>query len=232
MRREYALACGCALALAAATLAERPATPTPRKRPAGPWRKAWRIFYTCLVIWGAWGIIQMLRAAPAPQVAVSPEAARSAEQKLSALAVALPPSSSEAQPPSIRLTQEEVDSFLAAHFPQAAGAGGAAAASQGGNSVRGVTVTFAGDRAHIFIVFRLAVKDVTLQLAGRLHVVDGYLRYEITDGSLGYLTLPGWALDQGLAPFITDAEVRNHLRVPADIRDVRVENGELVIERQ
>ena len=188
------------------------------------------MFYTCLAIWGAWGIIQMLRAVPAPQVTVSAEAARSAERKLGALAVPLAPSSGNAQAEPIRLSADELDSYLAEHFPMSSGMG--AGSGNSSNSVRDVRLTFSGDRAQLYVRFRLLVKDVTLQLAGRLHVAGGYLRFEITDGSLGYLTLPGWALDQGLTPYITEAEVRNHLRVPDEIRDIRVENGELVIERQ
>ena len=172
----------------------------------------------------------MLRAAPAPRVKVSAQAARSAERKLMALAVPLAPSSGSTRPEPIALTQEEVDSYLALGFPPAEGT--ASASGLGDSSFRDVKVTFSGDQARVFVRFHLLVKDVTLQLIGRLRVANGYLRFEIADGSLGYLTLPGWALDQGLAPFITGVEVRNHLRVPADIRDIRVENGELVIERQ
>ncbi len=175
----------------------------------------------------------MLWAAPAPQVVLSPEAERSAAQKLAALAVPLPPSPGANQARQIAFTQEEVDSYLAAHFPLPGGAGGAASPSgQSNSSVRDVRLTFAGDRARIFALFHLVVKDLTFQLEGRLHVVDGYLRFEITGGSLGYLSLPGWALNQGLSPLITNLEVRNRLRVPEDIRDIRVENGELVILRQ
>ena len=172
----------------------------------------------------------MLRAAPAPQVTVSAEAARSAERKLAALAVAAENAPQSSRPEPIRLTTDEVDSYLAEHFPMTSGMG--AAPERANSSVRDVRLTFSGDQARLYVRFELLVKDVTLQLAGRLHVAGGYLRFEITDGSLGYLTLPGWALDQGLAPYITEAEVRNQLRVPDEIRDIRVENGELVIERQ
>jgi len=208
-------------------------SPGASKPPASLARKIWRVIYWGSLLAGAWGIIQMLRVAPAPQITVSPGAERSAEQKLAALAVPLPPSSAAPQPPRVALTQDEFDSYLDTHLALGPGAGGAGSPSgQPNTSVRDLRVTFEGDRASIYVLFHLAVKDVSFQLAGRLHVVDGYLRFEITDGSLGYLSLPGWALNQGLSPLITNLQVRSGLRLPPGIRDIRVENGELVFERQ
>src|SRR5208282_5243078 len=86
-------------------------TPAPPKPPASVWRKAWRVFYWLSILAGAWTLVLMLRRAPAPQVSLSPQAARSAESKLAALAAPLQPSLTPGQPQHIALDEEELNSF-------------------------------------------------------------------------------------------------------------------------
>jgi hypothetical protein len=196
-------------------------------------RIIWRVIYWGSIVVGAWGIVLMLRRAPAPQVTVSPEAARSAEQKLATLAAPSAPSLTPSEPQRIALSEEELNSFLAARLRFAeGGAGTEPSLEQVKASVRDVKVTFVGDRARAFVLFNLAGKDLTLQLEGRLHVVDGYLRFEPTGGSLGDLSVPGSVLDAAISRLFTSPENRENFRLPPDIRDIRIENGELVIERQ
>jgi hypothetical protein len=207
-----------------------PAAPKPRP---SVWRQIWRVIYWASIVGGAWGIVLMLRRAPAPQVTVSPEAARSAETKLAALAAPSAPSLTPNEPQKIALTEEELNSFLNTRLALAGGgAGTEPSLAQVKGSVRDVKVTLVGDRVRAFVLFNLAGKDLTLQLEGRLHVVDGYLRFEPTEGSLGDLSVPGSALDAALARVFSDPQTRESLRMPRDVRDIRVENGELVIERQ
>jgi hypothetical protein len=186
---------------------------------------------------GIWTLVLMLRRAPVPRVQVSPQAARSAEEKLQTLA--LPPSAASAAPAgTVTLTEEELNSYLAQHLTLDPGAAGADASAgnpsldQVKSSVRGVKVTLEGDRARAYVVFNMAGKDLTLQLEGRLHVADGYLRFQPTAGSLGDFTLPQSALDAAVSQLFGSHENREKFRVPPDIRDIRVENGQLVIERQ
>jgi len=205
----------------------------PPKRPASLPRKIWRVIYWGTILAGAWGIILMLRRAPAPPVTMSAQAALSAEQKLSKLAEPEAPSLSTRGPERIALTEEEVNSFLAERVLAGGGASGAQPPmGQGIGSVRDLRVTFSGDRARIFGLFSLAGKDMTLEMEGRLHVVDGYVRFEPTGGSLGDLAMPPSALDAVISRIMNSPETRESFRMPAWIRDVRVENGELVIDRQ
>jgi len=207
-----------------------PAAPKP---PASIWRKAWRVFYWLSIFAGAWTLVLMLRRAPAPQVSVSPQAAHSAENKLAALAAPPAPSLTPSEPQRIALTEEELNSYLAVHLALQGGAPGAEpTVEQVHSSVRDVKVTLEGDRARVFAVFNLAGKDLTLELEGRLHVVQGYLRFEPTGGNLGDLSLPQSALDAAVSRLVDNPQNRESFRVPPGIRDIRVENGELVIERQ
>ena len=208
-------------------------TPASPKPPTSVWRKAWRVIYWLSILAGAWTLVLMLRRAPEPLVSVSPQAARSAENKLAALAAPPEPSLTPSEPRRVALTEEELNSYLAAHLALQGGAPGAEpTAGQAKSSVRDVKVTLQGDRARIFAVFNLAGKDLTLELEGRLHVVQGYLRFEPTGGNLGDLSLPQSALDAAVSRLVDNPQNRESFRVPPGIRDIRVENGELVIERQ
>ena len=174
----------------------------------------------------------MLRRAPAPQVTVSPQAAQSAQRKLESLVV--PPSLSRAPNESrrIELSEEELNSYLAAHLALGGAEGEEPTVEQLRSSVHDVKVTLQGDQVGVFAVYSLAGKDLTLQMEGRLHVVNGYLRFEPTGGNLGDLALPQSALSAAVSRLFENPENREKFRVPPEIRDVRVENGALVIERQ
>jgi hypothetical protein len=155
------------------------------------------------------------------------------EKKLQTLAA--PPASSltPTGPQRIALTEEELNSYLTAHLALQGGAPGAEpGVEQAKSSVRDVKVTLEGDRARVFAVFNLAGKDLTLELEGRLRVAGGYLRFEPTGGKLGDLSLPQSALAALFSRLLDTPENRESFRMPPEIRDIRVENGELVIERQ
>jgi hypothetical protein len=214
-----------------------PAPPGPRvpeKKSPGVWRRLGRLHYWITILAGVWTLVLILRRAPTPQIAVSPQAARSAEGKLQEL-TAPPPASAAGEAQKIALTEEELNSYLASHLDL--NAGGDASGSDPSieklkSSVRDVKVSLEGDRARAYVVFNLAGKDLTLQLEGRLHVVGGYLRFEPTSGSLGDFNLPQTALDTAVGRLFDSPENRKQFRVPQGIRDIRVENGQLVIERQ
>ena len=204
-----------------------PQTPVAAKTPVSMARKIWRVVYWGLAIWGAWGIILMLRRAPEPQVATSQGAAQIAGQKLQGLLAPDTASVSPSEHQRIKLTEEEVNSLIAQRMPPPEQIPG-----QGIGTVRELKVTLAGDRARIYSLFTVAGKDLTLQMEGRLHVTGGYLQFEPTGGELGELSLSAVSLDLLLSRLMNDPEVREGFRMPATIRDVRVENSELVIERQ
>ena len=206
-----------------------PITAAP-KRPASLLQKIWRVIYWGSILLGAWGLILMLRRAPSPQMTLSPQAERSAEEKLATLAAASAPSLSPGEPRRIALTEEELNSFLAARLLP--GGGAEPSLEQVKGSVRDLKVRLAGDRVNAFVLFNLAGKDLTLQLEGRLRVVNGYVRFEPTGGSMGDFPLPQSALDAAISRLFDNPENHESFRVPPEIRDIRVENGELVIERQ
>ena len=208
-----------------------PAPAAPAKPSPSIGRIIWRVIYWGSILIGLWWLMLMLRRAPAPPVERSAEAARSAQQKLDSLA-AEPPSLTTGGHVRIVLSEEELNSLLAARLNLGTGPESEPSVEQVKSSVRNVEVTLTEDRAQAFLLFNLAGKDLTLQLEGHLHVSGGYLRFQPTGGSLGELAIPQSALDAAIAHMYSDPEKRESFRVAPEIRDIYVENGALVIERQ
>jgi hypothetical protein len=98
------------------------------------------------------------------------------------------------------------------------------------SSVRDVKIALADDRVQAYVLFDFHGKDLSLILEGHLHVVNGYLRFEPTSGKLGSLPLPQSTLESAVTRLFDAPENRERMRVPLEIRDVRIENGELVVE--
>ncbi len=197
----------------------------PPKRPASTLRKIWRVIYWATILAGAWGIIQMLRVVPGPQATVSPDAARSAAQKLFGIALLAEQSHPRREPQQVTLSEEEVNSLLAARL-QAAKVQG-----QGIGTVRDARVTFSPDRARVWALFDMAGKNLSFEMEGRLRIVDGYLRFEPTGGSLGRLPLSRMTVEMVVSPLMNNPWTRENFHTPG-IRAVRVESGELVFEIQ
>ncbi|HUK53248.1 MAG TPA: hypothetical protein VL099_08165 [Candidatus Binatia bacterium] len=211
------------------TPAAAPAVIPPKQSPSLA-RRLWRIFYWGSILVGLWWLFLMLRRAPAPQVAKSPQAARSAAQKLESLAE--PPSLTSGGHVRIVLSEEELNSYLATRLGMEPGPENEPSVEQLKSSVTNVEVSLSGDRARAYVLLNLAGKDLTLQLEGKLHVVGGYLQFQPTAGSLGELALPQTALDAAVASIAADPKKHEAFRVPPEIRDIFVENGALVIERR
>jgi hypothetical protein len=71
-------------------------------------------------------------------------------------------------------------------------------------------------------------KDLTLELLGRLGAEDGFLRFEPISGQLGALPIPQSTLETAIQRLMDSPENREKLRLPPDISDMHVENGQLV----
>ena len=99
---------------------------------------------------------------------------------------------------------------------------------QARSSVRDVKVQMVGDQVHAYVVFDMHGKDLTMELAGRLGSSDGFLRFEPVSGQLGSLPIPQSTLKSAVARLMNSPENKEKLRLPAGIREMHIENGELV----
>jgi hypothetical protein len=69
-------------------------------------------------------------------------------------------------------------------------------------------------------------------MTGTLGVVDSRLQIQPSSAKLGSLPIPGIAFRRLLQRQFDTPETRERLRLPDFIKDVRVENGELLVESQ
>jgi hypothetical protein len=196
-------------------------------------------------------ILVFHKSAP-PVVVTTTKAAESAEQKVEQVERSV----SQGQPATLRLDQSELNSYLATHLDLAPSASAPAAVNgtvkaDSGNapansgpaldtnlsdkdaeevrsSVRDVKVQMEGDVVKAYMVFDVHGKDMTLELAGRLGAENGFLKFEPVSGQIGSLPIPQSALASAVQKLMDSPANREKLKLPADIQDLHIENGELV----
>jgi hypothetical protein len=192
-------------------------------------------------------IIMMLHKSPPPPVQTTPQAAARAEEKVQQVEQSV----SKGEPATLRLDETELNSMLASRLALAAkganaspsadsslaGQGGAAAGNdaptakdieQMRSNVRDVKVQMEGDLVKAYVVFDVHGKDMTLELQGHLGAQDGYLKFVPVSGQIGSLPIPQSALETAVQHMMDSPENREKLRLPSDISDLQIVNGELV----
>jgi hypothetical protein len=173
----------------------------------------------------------LMRKADPPQVRADAQAAVRVETKMAELQQAV----DAGQSYTLTLDEAEVNSFLQSNLALKTESGSAPATSEPTleevqSTVRDVRVGLVDDRVRAYVVFDFHGKDMSLTLEGRLRVVDGYLILEPTGGMLGSLPLPQATLDNAVKRLLESPENKEKLRLPAEIRDIRVTNGQLEIQ--
>jgi len=96
------------------------------------------------------------------------------------------------------------------------------------SNVKDVKVQLVGDRVIAYVVFGVHGADMTLQLEGKLGSDNGYIRFDPLSGQIGSLPLPLAALQNAMQRLMESPENREKLRLPADVTDLKIENGEVV----
>jgi hypothetical protein len=191
---------------------------------------------------------------PAPvATAVAPATAaanaQSFQEKVNQLAQAKPAADGESE---IRMTSGEVSAALAQAaglMPAAAAAttsGGAGNASPANApsatpasatpatefpgavpNIKDYQVTMDGDIVRGQFLTQIAGKDVYLTLAGHLGAKDGYATFDATEVKVGDLSVPASLVNEVLQKKL--AEQRDQLKLPNNVKDIKIENGELVL---
>jgi chemotaxis protein histidine kinase CheA len=227
------------------------------EKPVSTWVWAFRCIRWSTYLAALITLILLLHKTPPPQVQSTPQAAASAEKKLEQVEQTV----SQGQKATLRLDESEVNSYLASHLdlakdapvassvsnsgsgsqstaPDAAqssdesGAPSAADIEQVRNSVKDVKVQMEGDQVRAYVVFDVHGKDMTLNLVGKLGSQDGYLKFEPVSGQIGSLPIPQSTLESAVKRLMESPENREKLKLPADVSDMHIENGQLVATYQ
>ena len=93
-------------------------------------------------------------------------------------------------------------------------------------NIKDYQVSMDGDIVRGQFLTQIAGKDVYLTLAGHLGAKDGYATFDATEVKVGDLSVPASLVNEVLQKKL--AEQRDQLRLPNNVKDLKVENGELV----
>jgi hypothetical protein len=193
----------------------------------------------------------VLRKSPPPNVPYDPAAAARVGQKFAAADQA----KASGQPARVQLDRTELNSYLAqnldlsgsaresttpaAENAQPSDSTSAPAAGLAGtdqptldevqSSVKDVKVDMDGDVVKAYVVFNFHGKDLSLELDGHLGAEDGYLKFDPVAGKLGSLPLPQSTLDAAVEKMMASPENREKLKLPSDISDIQIVNGQAVV---
>lgn len=212
---------------------------TPAK--ASLWKRIFRIVRWTTYAFALITLILVLHKTPPPLVETSPQAAARVEEKFEQVEKAV----ASGQAATLRLDESELNSYLASHLelagkespnpptgtPQGspnASAPTAQEVEQMRSNVRDVKVQLIDDRVKAYVVFDVHGKDMTLQLEGRLGTQNGYLRFQPVSGQIGSLPIPQSTLESAVQRLMDSPENREKLKLPPEISDLRIENGEVV----
>ena len=184
-------------------------------------------------------VLVLRRPAPVAPVVSPATAAANAEsfqEKVNKLAQ---PKAAGAGENEVRMTSGEISAALA----QAAGLLPSAAASPSNGApattpgpatefpgavpnIKDYQVSMDGDVVRGQFLTQIAGKDVYLTLAGHLGSKDGYATFDATEVKVGDLSVPAALVNEVLQKKL--AEQRDQLKLPNNVKDIKVENGELV----
>ena len=93
-------------------------------------------------------------------------------------------------------------------------------------NIRDYQVSMDGDIVRGQFLTQIAGKDMYLTPAGHLGSKDGYATFDATEVKVGDLSVPASLVNEVLQKKL--AEQRDQLKLPSNVKDLKVENGELV----
>jgi hypothetical protein len=93
-------------------------------------------------------------------------------------------------------------------------------------NIKDYQVSMEGDLVRGQFLTQIAGKDVYVTLAGHLGAKDGYATFDATEVKVGDLSVPASLVSGVLQKKL--AEQHDQLKLPDNVRDLKVENGELV----
>ncbi|MGA9393538.1 MAG: hypothetical protein WBV69_24115 [Candidatus Sulfotelmatobacter sp.] len=135
----------------------------------------------------------------------------------------------------VHLSSSEVGAALA----QAVGLAGSAGSGElsldsnlgnGQPNIKDQQVSFEGDTVHGQFLTEIAGKDVWVTVSGHLGSKDGYASFEPTEFKVGDLNVPVSLVNPALQKKL--AEQRDRMKLPDNVGDLKVQNGELVMQQK
>src|SRR5215470_10322326 len=206
----------------------------------------WKVIFR-LVRWSTYlvvvvTLILVLHKTPPPPVETNRQAAARAEQKFEDAERTV----ANGRSATVRVDETELNSYLSSHLelsgreapkpatranqPDSSDSSAPTAqdVEQMRSNVRDFKIQLVDDRVKAYVLFDVHGKDMTLQLEGRLAARNGYLNFEPVSGQIGSLPIPQSALESAVRRLMESPENREKLKLPPQIADLHIENGEVV----
>ena len=145
------------------------------------------------------------------------------------------PSSSSA-PPSpkaeVHINSDEISAVLAQTLGNAGTSELTPDTSLGSMAptIKDQQVSFDGDQVHGQFLTEIAGKDVWVTVSGHIGERDGYATFDPTEFKVGDLSVPVSLVNPALQKKL--GEQRDRLKLPDNVGQVKVENGELVMQQK
>ena len=182
-------------------------------------RKIYRIISWSLLALTLLSIWLALRKPSIVPVDVSPQAAQSFDQKLAQIEQPHPPGA----PREIRITEAELNSKLQQGMQETSGTPG------GATALKAATIHLESDKLVGTFTISVSGKDVYVTLGGTVAVQDGALQFTPTEMKMGSLPVPIAAVESTLRAKLNSPQMRDLMRLPPSIKDIRIQDGELVV---
>jgi hypothetical protein len=179
-------------------------------------------------------------APPAASPAAAAANAQSFQEKVNQLEQ---PKASADAPSEVHINSAELNAALAqasgmmatAVTSPANGTGSPGGAAPGSSTefpgtvpaVKDYQVSMDGDTVRGQFLTQIAGKDVYVTLGGHLGAKDGYATFDATEAKVGDLSVPVSLVNEALQKKL--AEQRDQLKLPDNVKDIKIENGELVL---
>lgn len=201
-----------------------------------PFRRAYRIFRWVALAGTLVTVALILRNSPPPDIQTSPDAGLRAETKIGEFQS----TRGGDVPATLQLDEAELNAWVRSRLPSAdeetppvtpvqPAPQDDSTVEQVRSNVRDIRLHLDGDNISAYVLFDFHGKEISLILEGKLELQEGCLRMVPTAGKLGSLPLMEATLRGAASRLFDSTENREKFCLPPGIRDVRIEEGNLVV---
>jgi hypothetical protein len=216
----------------------------------GLFRRFYRIFrwisLSILIV----AVLLILRTSRSPQIEITPEATQSAETKIQEFQNSMEHGAGQ----KLEMDESELNGWLQKNLAlkKTEGSGVAEtqtsdsivdraktaasgsptekeALEQARSSVRDVKIELLEDSIRIYALFDMHGMELSLELEGKPVVQGGYLKLEPASGKLGSMPLTAGTLRSATDRVFSSPENKEKFKLSPNIRDIRIEDGRLVL---
>jgi len=135
---------------------------------------------------------------------------------------------SAASKPEVHINSDEVSAVLAQALGGAQGLTPDSSVGSGAPVIKDQQVSLDGDVVHGQFLTEIGGKDVWITISGHIGQKDGYATFDPTEFKVGDLNVPVSLVNPALQKKL--AEQRDRLKLPDNVGNMKVENGELVMQ--